>query len=527
MDLDLKASDFSVAQIILLISDLWLVYQVIRAVYNISPFHPLHNIPGPKLAAATYLPEFYHDVILVGRYSHAIQRMHEEYGPIVRINPRETHCNDVGFSDEIYALGGRKRDKPFHQINGSACSTFSIGTGNAFGTKDHDLHRSRRGPVAKFFSYSMIAQLESEIHDLVHKLCDKLLAQSGKEEPIDIAMAYSCFTSDAIFGYSFGESQGLLDQQGWYPNYREATLAVLKPVFVLRFFPFLLKLQDLAILFMNYLPEDTALLLRSLKITIPGLVSKAKAELNAGIHRDRPTVFGTLLESDLDIYEKRSDRLAEEAVAVVNAGTETTSWALAVITFHLISQPQTLSKLKKELEETVKDPTKLPPWTVLEKLPYLGAVIQEGLRLSYGVSARTSREPTQEHLIYRGEFNKKPVQYVLPKGYAIGMSAAITHHDESVFPDSHSFIAERWLDENSQRRKDLERGLLAFSKGSRACLGKNLALCELHLSLTALVLRVIPRMTLFETTQRDVAYDHDMFIPRPVSESTGVRVTIE
>lgn len=41
-------------------------------------------------------------------------------GPIVRINPHEVHCNDVAFVDEIFSSGGRKRDKPQHQINGSA-----------------------------------------------------------------------------------------------------------------------------------------------------------------------------------------------------------------------------------------------------------------------------------------------------------------------------------------------------------------------------------------------------------------------
>jgi cytochrome P450 len=124
----------------------------------------------------------------------------------------------------------------------------SAGAGNSFGTKDHDLHRTRRGPVAKFFSQAMIARLEGEIHGMVHRLCDKLLAEAGRKEPIDVAMAYSCFTSDAIFGYCFGEEQGFLRQEGWYPNHREATLAVLKPVFFLRFFPVLAKLQDYAIL---------------------------------------------------------------------------------------------------------------------------------------------------------------------------------------------------------------------------------------------------------------------------------------
>lgn len=58
----------------------WPVYHLLRALYNISPLHPLSKIPGPRLAAATYLPEFYHDVILNGRYTHAIKKMHEEYG---------------------------------------------------------------------------------------------------------------------------------------------------------------------------------------------------------------------------------------------------------------------------------------------------------------------------------------------------------------------------------------------------------------------------------------------------------------
>jgi hypothetical protein len=37
----------------------------------------------------------------------------------------------------------------------------------------------------------------------------------------------------------------------------------------------------------------------------------------------------------------------------------------------------------------------------------------------------------------------------------------------------------------------------------------------------------MPHMRLYETTERDVRYDHDMFIPVTAEGSTGVRVTIE
>ena len=54
---------------------------------------------------------------------------------------------------------------------------------------------------------------------------------------------------------------------------------------------------------------------------------------------------------------------------------------------------------------------------------------------------------------------------------AISMGAFVMNHVESVFPDSHEFVPERWLDAQGQRRKDLDRYLMSFSKGSRQCLG--------------------------------------------------------
>jgi hypothetical protein len=317
----------------------------------------------------------------------------------------------------------------------------------------------------------MIARLEPEIHILVQKLCSKLLAQSGDNKPFDVTMAYSCFTTDAISGYSFGSSFGLLDQSGWYPNFREPTASVLRPVFVFRFFPWTKASVGLGKYFVDYMPTDVAMMVRTLQVDMPAKVRQAKADLDAGIVYERPTIFGELFQSDLALLDKEPQRLADEAAAVVSAGTETTSWALSVMTYHLLTKPELLAKLTAELKTVVKDSQNLPAWHVLDTLPYLGAVVQEGLRLSYGVSSRTARVPTDEDLVYRGEWNKKSVEYVLPKGYAIGMSAVVTHHDERAFPDSYAFIPERWLDENNQRRKDVERSMLAFSKGSRGCLG--------------------------------------------------------
>lgn len=63
----------------------WLLYHVFRALYNVSAFHPLHQFPGPKLAAATILYEFWFDMVLCGRYTREIKRMHEVYGESVNL----------------------------------------------------------------------------------------------------------------------------------------------------------------------------------------------------------------------------------------------------------------------------------------------------------------------------------------------------------------------------------------------------------------------------------------------------------
>jgi hypothetical protein len=188
---------------------LWIAYRVTLALYNISPWHPLSRFPGPRLASMTFLYEFWYDVICIGRYTREIQKMHERYGeiiaspcdllnsetnaasqgPIVRINPEELHCNDPEFIDEIYASGGRVRDKYQHFLNSNAGAMMY----SSFGSREHELHRMRRGAINKSFSRAQIRKLEPEIHDLAQSFCDKLLA--WKNTPLDMITAFSCFTS--------------------------------------------------------------------------------------------------------------------------------------------------------------------------------------------------------------------------------------------------------------------------------------------------------------------------------------------
>lgn len=139
-------------------------------------------------------------------------------------------------------------------------------------------------------------------------------------------------------------------------------------------------------------------------------------------------------------------------------------------TYHLLQRPQLVARLTEELRGAAHDPRDLPAWSALEQLPLLSAVVNEALRLGYGLAGRSPRVATHEDLEYRGTWRPPPgagaeveVRHVVPRGYPVGMSTSLLHHDEAIYPDSEKFLPERWLDEKGRRRKDLERFLFSVS----------------------------------------------------------------
>jgi hypothetical protein len=60
---------------------LWAAWICLKTVHRLY-FHPLRRVPGPRLAAATHLYEFYFDVILAGKFILQMEKMHEKYGTI-------------------------------------------------------------------------------------------------------------------------------------------------------------------------------------------------------------------------------------------------------------------------------------------------------------------------------------------------------------------------------------------------------------------------------------------------------------
>lgn len=242
-----------------------------------------------------------------------------------------------------------------------------------------------------------------------------------------------------------------------------------------------------------------------------------------------PTIFHEILDSRLPPHEKTLGRLAQDGGAVVGAGTVTTAWAITVATYYLVAQPQTLRALKQELDSAIPDTHQPLDLLVLEQLPYLCACVQECLRLSYGVSSRLQRISPDEPLVFPDPTTKK--SWHIPPGTPVSMTALLIFQNPTIFPDPLSFRPERWL-ENPR----LDRYQVAFSKGTRICLGMNLALAEIYLMVAAVFRRYgteeargkddVGMLGLFETSDEDVHCAIDGFVPLPKPGSQGVRVKV-
>lgn len=141
---------------------------------------------------------------------------------------------------------------------------------------------------------------------------------------------------------------------------------------------------------------------------------------------------------------------------------------LSIITYHLLSKPDILERLQEALNSHNVDPDNMS-WTELERIPYLEGVILEGLRLGYGVATRQLRSARNEVLLYKSKDGK--TQLSIPKGTPIGTSAPIIHHNEDAFPDSYRYDPERWAKAEPAQRREMDRHLVSFSRGSRACIG--------------------------------------------------------
>ena len=353
---------------------------------------------------------------------------------------------------------------------------------------------------------------------IIEKLCARLDTASQTGEPINLKYAYGALAMDNMWEYCFSKTPDLVSLPDFDKRGFDDIGSFIQFSLTNIYYPWLMA-------WVYKIPEPW------LKVIMPamkGIVDQREA-LASQIETVRDgkdttvaqsghkTILHDLIASDLPEQEKSRNRLRDEAFSLVTAGSETTAYSLKCTSYHIQANPTVHQKLFDELKTVMPRRTDVPLLADLEKLPYLTAVVYEGLRIANPVTHRNMRCFPQKQLIY----NDIPI----PPGTTVAMNAVLLHENPDVFPEPHVFKPERWLGSEKERQR-LQRHFVVFSRGSRACLGMNLAWAELFL-----ILAMVFRRFEFDISQvdreRDVDVDRDMIVATPKKESKGVIVGVK
>ncbi|KAM5439973.1 hypothetical protein McanCB56680_003229 [Microsporum canis] len=476
-----------------------LSYLIVQTIYRLY-FHPLSKFPGPKIAAIGRFYEFYFNVIKGGMYIWEIQRMHEKYGPIVRINHRELHIKDPHYYDEIYS--SRKQEKDYYAVSAFGM-TLSMVT-----TLDHDLHRFRRGILNSFFSKRAVVSLEPLILEKVRRVAERLEEAFEENAVVPFDKLFAALTADVISKYAYGQSLGCLESKELKNGFRDFGNVAGNLSHISTFFPNMMAM-------LKALPEGV---LQAMQPQAAGFFAVKKLVNDQAIatlsEASQPgykapegadkTIFHALCDPAVPAKEKELNRVSEEALAVLGAGTETTARVLTVGTFYLYHDKSVLYRLREELKEVMPKPDSSITWTQLEQLPYLNAFVSESLRVSHTLIMRLPRIARDHSLAYK--------EFVIPPGTPVSQSSYFVHTDPTIFPDPEKFDPERWI-QATEKGERLSRYTVSFTKGNRNCQGLNLAYAELYLMFAVMARRF--DMELHETTIENIRVGREFGIGLP------------
>jgi cytochrome P450 len=152
------------------------------------------------------------------------------------------------------------------------------------------------------------------------------------------------------------------------------------------------------------------------------------------------------------------------------AGSDSTSIGLRSIFYFLMKNPDKLAKARAEIDAAFADGSLSSPvqYNQSVKLPYLSAVIKESFRLFSPFAAPLQRYSPKGGIVLAGTH--------IPAGTRVGLNPAVVQHHEEVFGNEPgSFRPERWLDNDAEQVKLMDRCMMNFGAGSRRCTGKNVS----------------------------------------------------
>ncbi|KAI1300937.1 cytochrome P450 [Xylaria venustula] len=444
-------------------------------------FHPLAKFPGPLLAKFTNLYAAYH--AWKGDIHIDIMRCHQKYGTQacsqvqdkllnmmiigdrVRYSPNRIVINTPEALRDIYGHAARVRKYDGYNMLASQAP-------NLFTLSDKTQHGRRRRVISQAFSESSLRIFEPIILSRIHRFCAKLRSQSmaanGWSQPLDMACQFNNLTFDSMTAVAFSVDYNAIEK----PDFRYVRESISK--------------ANLRLSVIVQAPELTIARLDRRLFSGSAMAGYRFVKFLRKLLSTRLTnatnsqdLFWFLKQcKDPDTGEALSTtELSTETATFLVAGSDTTSTAMAALSYYLSSHPRCYTQVANEVHSTfaARDEIRLGP--ALNSCVFLRACIDETLRLSPPAGSALWRQVEKGGATIGTDF--------LPEGVEVGVGTYALHHHLDYWEEPFTFKPERWLNKNKTTkttRGESSMPYSPFSHGPRNCVGKPLALNQIMLT---------------------------------------------
>ncbi|GFF26424.1 hypothetical protein IFM58399_01412 [Aspergillus lentulus] len=450
---------------------------IARVVY-LSYFHPLARYPGPWFA---HLSNAWRLVTFFGGQHHLIEeRLHAKHGRVVRVAPNWLSFSSLEDFEAIYGFNKAVEKDEFYDFGRNRGSRPE----SIFAAKTDASHRIKRKKVVspaltstRIATYKPV--IDKHVGILLARLQSRLKGsiQDGENNGttvLNMAPVVHQFTLDTLLELLFGPNLAVHPYtdtpagEGVCSNLRIMT----KMAWSFSLWPAFGWL-------MNTRPVD-AMVRRptyskqGVLTGMAGLMGVAMPKLLRNpqqvVASPQPSIVKSWLEVTLDDANHMTPaEVASEATNLIIAGPGSTAAALTAVIFYMGT------KEGQTWQERIRDQGRASHSNDLgPSSPELQAVIKETLRL-------TAPFPTAFPRVIRpgAEMAIPSLAAPLPVGTMVSANTFVLGRSRELWGnDAGEWEPRRWLG-SEQHRREMETKFVAFSKGSRSCIGRELALLVL------------------------------------------------
>nr|GAT50709.1 predicted protein [Mycena chlorophos] len=436
--------------------------------YRLSPFHPLAAYPGPMLGKATKLWTL--GISATGFHYLYLKKLHDKYGPYVRIGPDELSIVDATAVNQVLGSGGLDKGRYFSAGRHESTPPTIVGlTGDAHAAKRRGWNRGMTSSAIREYDIFLVKR--------TRQLVERLESQSAS---LDIVFWFDLFSLDLMGDLSFGGGFELMKEGrdkdllgSRIRGYLKASNLSGKIPWIV---PTLYLLPFVGKMIQEFNDFGQRLALHRMKNGPPFGAKDLWYHLadEAGFEKERPT-----LESS-----------AADGIVAVVAASDTTASAMASFVWLMLTNAEACRRVQAELERVFPDVDDLDALYDPERhqeLEYLDACINETLRLHPPLPSNGGPRQAQEG-------DREIAGRMIPTGTSVYTPSYVLHRRPEYFSDPEKFIPERWLSTDARSKYPSATAITAhepsafipFSLGSANCVGQRFAKREMLLVLGVL-----------------------------------------